>query len=66
MAEKKIYCSKLPVVYIDTEDGYGITSKEVYKSATMRIQGNDNFNSTILPFTMAVFPSAAVETVPGI
>lgn len=46
VAEKKIYCSKLPVVYIDTEDGYGITSKEVYKSATMRIQGNDNFNST--------------------
>lgn len=46
VAEKKIYCSKLPVIYIDTEDGYGITSKEVYKSATMRIQGNDNFNST--------------------
>ena len=46
VAEKKLYCSKLPVVYIDTEDGYGITSKEVYKSATMRIQGNDNFNST--------------------
>lgn len=46
VAEKKIYCSKLPVIYIDTEDGYGITSKEVYKSATMRIQGNNNFNST--------------------
>ncbi|MEF2687250.1 MAG: CotH kinase family protein [Lachnospiraceae bacterium] len=46
VAEKKIYCSKLPVVYIDTEDGYGITSKETYKSATMKIQGNDSFNST--------------------
>lgn len=43
--ETKIYCSKLPVVYIDTADGYGITSKTVYKDATMRIQGNDRFNS---------------------
>lgn len=41
----KFYCSKLPVVYIDTEDGHGITSKDKYKSASMRIQGNDRFNS---------------------
>ena len=46
VAEKKIYCSKLPVVYINTKDGYGITSKETYKQATMKIQGNDSFNST--------------------
>ena len=45
VGEKKIYCSKLPVVYIDTADGYGITSKTVYKDATMRVQGNDTFNS---------------------
>lgn len=37
VAEKKIYCSKLPVVYINTKDGYGITSKETYKQATMKI-----------------------------
>ncbi len=43
--EKSIYCSKLPVVYIDTADGYGITSKTQYKDATMRVQGNDTFNS---------------------
>ena len=42
---KRIYCSKLPVVYIDTDDGYGITSKEVYKGATMQIQGNDKYNT---------------------
>lgn len=42
---KKIYCSKLPVVYIDTDDGYGITSKEVYKGAVMHIQGNDKYNA---------------------
>lgn len=41
----KFYCSKLPVVYIDTEDGHGITSKDIYKPASMRIQGNDRFNS---------------------
>lgn len=46
VAEKKIYCSKLPLVYINTKDGYGITSKETYKQATMKIQGNDSFNST--------------------
>lgn len=45
-AEKQIYCSKLPVVYIDTKDGYGITSKTVYKDASMHIQGNDRFNSS--------------------
>ena len=45
VGEKKIYCSKLPVVYIDTNDGAGITSKTVYKGATMRVQGNDTFNS---------------------
>lgn len=39
----EIYCSKLPVVYINTEDGHGITSKTVYKDATMRVQGNENF-----------------------
>ncbi|NBH12700.1 hypothetical protein D3Z36_00505 [Lachnospiraceae bacterium] len=45
VAEKRIYCSKLPVVYIDTTDGYGITSKTQYKDAAMHIQGNDTFNS---------------------
>ncbi len=44
-AEKTIYCSKLPVVYINTNDGYGITSKTVYKDASMYIQGNETFNS---------------------
>lgn len=42
---KRIYCSKLPVVYINTADGHGITSKTEYKDATMHIQGNDTYNS---------------------
>ncbi len=46
-AEKRIYCSKLPVVYIDTDDGYGITSKTEYKSASMHVQGNDVYNSGV-------------------
>ena len=41
----KLYCSKLPVVYIDTENGAQIVSKEDYINATMRIQGNEEFNS---------------------
>ncbi len=44
----KIYCSKLPVVYINTLDGYDITSKEVYKDAVMRVQGNDAFQDETL------------------
>ena len=40
----KLYCSKLPVVYIDT-DGAEITSKEDYVDATMTIQGNAAYNS---------------------
>lgn len=40
------YFSKLPVVYIDTNDGYGITSKTEYKGASMHIQGNKTYNST--------------------
>lgn len=43
--EKKIYCSELPVVYIDTDDGERITSKDVYKGASMHIQGNDKYNT---------------------
>ena len=37
----KLYCSKLPFVYIDTEGGQEITSKEKYIDATLRVQGND-------------------------
>ena len=38
-----MYISKLPVVYINTNDGAGVTSKENYKDAVMRIQGNERF-----------------------
>ena len=44
-AEKSIYCSKLPVVYINTENEAPIVSKEDYVSGTMTIQGNDTFNT---------------------
>ena len=42
----KLYFSKLPVVYIDTEGGQAITSKENYIDADLRVQGNDQFNSS--------------------
>ncbi len=38
------YCSELPVVYIDTNDGQEVNSNTVAKDAVMKIQGNDEFN----------------------
>ena len=40
-----LYFSNLPVVYINTDDGEGITDKSTYKSADMYIQGNSNYES---------------------
>lgn len=39
-----LYFSKLPVMYINTDDGIGVTSKVEYKGATLRIQGNEQFS----------------------
>lgn len=39
----QIYVSKLPVVYIDTEDGLPVYTKTAYKAATMLIQGNSKY-----------------------
>ncbi len=43
--ELKTYCSELPVVYVDTEDGQEVTSNTVAKDATIKIQGNAEFNN---------------------
>ena len=40
---KNTWISKLPVIYIDTEDGNAITSITNYVTANIRIQGNDDF-----------------------
>lgn len=40
-----LLCSKLPVVYINTEDGADITSKDTYVNADFKIQGCDKYNS---------------------
>ena len=42
----KMYCSKLPVVYIDTEGGQAITSKEKYIDATIKLQGNAQYSDS--------------------
>lgn len=48
-AEARLYCSKLPVVYVDTADGMPVTDKNTYKDATLRIQGNSTYkNSKVL------------------
>lgn len=43
LAEDSFYFSDLPVVYITTDDGADIDSKEEYKHAFMSIQGNSEF-----------------------
>ena len=44
-AEVKMFFSELPVVYINTEGGQAITSKEKYIDAEMVVQGNETYNS---------------------
>lgn len=45
---KDTWISKLPVLYIDTDDGKPITSKENYLTANLRIQGNTDFEQQYL------------------
>ena len=44
-ASAELYCSKLPVVYIDT-GGQEIVSKEEYIDATIKIQGNAEYSDS--------------------
>lgn len=44
--EASVYCSELPVVYITTDDGQDVTNKGTYKTAHMRLQGNDEFTKS--------------------
>lgn len=42
----QIFFSKLPVVYIETENQAPIVSKDTYIQASLSIQGNDTYNSS--------------------
>ncbi|MHB8131726.1 MAG: CotH kinase family protein [Mobilitalea sp.] len=42
----ELYFSKLPVFYINTEQGRAITSKDIDVNATLKIQGNDTYNQS--------------------
>ena len=44
-ATAEMFFSTLPVLYINTEGGQAITSKENYIDATLTIQGNETYNS---------------------
>lgn len=46
IAQCSMICSKLPVLYIDTEGGQDITSRDVYLSADLKVQGCDKYNSS--------------------
>lgn len=45
ICENKLLCSKLPVIYINTENGAEVVSKEEYIDADLYIQGNEKYNS---------------------
>lgn len=40
----KTYFSRLPVVYINTENSADVTSKDYYINGEMKIQGNEHYN----------------------
>ena len=44
-AYAEMFFSELPVVYINTEGGQAITSKEKYIDAELIVQGNETYNS---------------------
>lgn len=43
-ASASMYCSNLPVIYIDTENNVPVTSKDDYIDATIRMQGNETYD----------------------
>lgn len=45
LGEASLFCSKLPVLYIDTEGGAEIVTKDYYIDAQMHLQGNDIYNT---------------------
>ena len=47
VCEDSVYFSKLPVVYIDTEDRQAITDKVTYRNASMFIQNNEEVDSAV-------------------
>lgn len=45
VGEASMFCSKLPVLYIDTDGGAEIISKDDYIDAQMHLQGNSLYNA---------------------
>ncbi len=46
----KIFCSRLPVFYIDTKDNQPITSKTVYLPGTVTMQGSSAYPDSTTPY----------------
>ncbi len=42
LGSASLFCSRLPVLYLNTDDGADITDKNTYKSASMKLSGNGN------------------------
>jgi len=46
LGDATMFCSKLPVLYIDTEGGAEVVTKDYYINAQMHVQGNDKYSSS--------------------
>ncbi len=46
LGEASMFCSKLPVLYIDIENGAEVVVKDDYLDAQMHLQGNDKYESS--------------------
>lgn len=45
LGEAEVFCSNLPVMYINTENGAAVESKDYYINSEIHIQGNEYYNS---------------------
>ena len=54
VGEDSVYFSKLPVLYINTDDGEPITSKEEYKSGDLYIQNNTAVGSAVYDGALSI------------
>ena len=45
LGDAEMFCSKLPVMYLDTEGGQPVVTKDDYIDAEIHLQGNDLYNT---------------------
>ena len=54
VGEDKAYFSRLPVIYINTDDGGDVTTKDEYKTAQMHIQSNQEQKDAVYSGSISI------------